>query len=586
MRGPHRAQVPLARRGVPGVRHTRAESDVGRGVGCSSEPVDTGPHGDDPAADRMAADVGTARRRHGDRAPVEHRQHRVVTVREEVDRAGDVGPADLALPGRAQPGRVPGATGAVRGPTPVVERRRGREAGRPLGVEEVVIGAHHQHRAVEGQVAGRVGGDVAAVVGEVLALQVAHVAVAVGQQRDRRRRRRCLETEVRGADQDLTGDVVALVERQVERGTVDAFAAAAVPDQDHVRQVGGMGPAVGEPDPGSQVVADQGSPSGGSAVRVLEVERVDGVGRDRHGDVALAGEQALHVVVAEVARDRCLPRGTGPDRGRHGGARLRGVCRVRRVARLVPAVQEQHQGRGVRRVDRRHDVADHLGQLPDAGQLDRREPVVRRRGRVGAGLAGIGEQRADGRRAVRRRPVGAGPDLAPASVEHRGAEHDVVRRRVGRRRGRDDHGDRAPIGSDGCGDRRALVADPDGGVRGGDHRRRVPGQAVRVRTHRGDRPPPHLSVMGRLRHRQRRAGASRRRRRRERRRRGSCRPGRGRPNRPRARQYAGQVLASTSPMKSSGFPRCGAPYSAWDPTPSAGRGGGLRPRATCGSAGR
>src|SRR4029078_4865688 len=107
------------------------------------------------------------------------------------------------LLGRAETGRVPRAAGAVRGTTPVVERRGDRVAGRPLAVEEVVIRAHDEHRAVEGEVGARVGGDVAAVVGEVLTLEIAHVAVAVRQEGDRRRGRSGLEGEVRRTDQDL-----------------------------------------------------------------------------------------------------------------------------------------------------------------------------------------------------------------------------------------------------------------------------------------------------------------------------------------------------------------------------------------------
>ena len=130
----------------------------------------------------------------------------VVTVCEEVDRAGDVGPADLALLASTEPGRGLGPAGCLLRTRPVVERGCDREPWGPLGVEEVVVGPHDQHRAVERKVVGGVGGDVAAVVGEVLTLQVAHVAVAVGQDRDRRHRRRGLEPEVRGADQHLTGD--------------------------------------------------------------------------------------------------------------------------------------------------------------------------------------------------------------------------------------------------------------------------------------------------------------------------------------------------------------------------------------------
>ena len=189
---------------VGGVGHAVAQPYGGRGVGARGA-VEAGPDGHDAAADRVAADVGVAGRRHGDRAAVEHRQHRVVAVGEQVDGAGDVGPADLALLRGAEPGRARRCRMCGLGSAPVVERRRSREAGRPLGVEEVVVGAHHQHRAVEGQVVGRVGRDVAAVVGEVLPLQVAHVTVAVRQDRDRRRRRRGLEPEVRGADQHLTG---------------------------------------------------------------------------------------------------------------------------------------------------------------------------------------------------------------------------------------------------------------------------------------------------------------------------------------------------------------------------------------------
>ena len=157
-------------------------------------------------------------------------------------------------------------------------------------------------------------------------------------------------------------------------------------------------------------------------------------------------------------------------------------------------VQEQHQGRRVARVDGCHDVADHLGELLDVRELHRCELVVVRGDRVGPGVAGIVDQRT-GRRCSVGRPVGAaGRGGASPAVEDLRAEHDVVRRRVGRCRGRDDHRDGAGVGAHVRRDQRPVVADLDRCVGRRDGRRGVPGQPVAVSPGRRDRPLPELAA--------------------------------------------------------------------------------------------
>ena len=100
---------------------------------------------------------------------------------EDGRRGSDVRRPDLALRSRREPGR-PGAVAAdpVGVVAPVVEGRGDGDARRPLGVEEVVVGAEDQDGAAE----HRVVAGVARGVDVGLALQVGDVAVAVGQQHD------------------------------------------------------------------------------------------------------------------------------------------------------------------------------------------------------------------------------------------------------------------------------------------------------------------------------------------------------------------------------------------------------------------
>ncbi len=93
--------------------------------------------------------------------------------------AADVGGADRALLGGGE--SIAGRSAVrVAGPAaheaPVVERAGGPAAGRPDGVEVVVVGTHDERRELRRRVAGHV---VEGIVEEVDALEVAHVTVAV-----------------------------------------------------------------------------------------------------------------------------------------------------------------------------------------------------------------------------------------------------------------------------------------------------------------------------------------------------------------------------------------------------------------------
>ncbi len=186
------------------------------------------------ATDRVAEDLRVAGRVDPRPGAVEERQHVLLGVGEQVDRAGDVRRTDRLLLLRGQPVGVVRAAVAGRLAAPVVPGRRLGEARGPLGVEVVVVGAHHQDRALQRRVAGD---QVAGGVGELLALQVGDVAVAVRQQRDGRDVRRGLHAEVRRRDEHLPGDPVRRRQRDLDRGAVDTLAAAAVTDQDDLVQV-------------------------------------------------------------------------------------------------------------------------------------------------------------------------------------------------------------------------------------------------------------------------------------------------------------------------------------------------------------
>ncbi len=233
-------------------------------------------------------------------------------------------------------------------------------------------------------------------------------------------------------------------------------------------------------------------------------------------------------------------------------------------------------------------MTDHLRQPPDARQPDRREGVVRRGDRVGAGLTGVAEQRPRRRRPVRRTP-GAGTPVAVVPVggpvEGSGPENDVVRRRVGRRRGRDDHRHGARVRRHGRRGHRPATPDLHRGVGDRDPGRGVPGQPVGARSEPAHRPPPDLPALvptgGTGAVRATGAGSSAR-----------TGPGVGGTGTDQAEDdRAGQESDGPPSSDAHDFPRdeclpCRAPYSA-APAPSAVRVRRLvRRRAACGSAGR
>ncbi len=337
--------------------------------------------------DGVAAHIGVVGARQAHSAPVEQRQHGVVVVGHQANGSGDVRLADRALLGFAQPGGGVLAARGVRIAVPVVMGGCHRAAGGPLGVEVVVVGSHHEQRAVQGGVVGLLAPR---DIGVRLALQVAHVAVAVRQQRDRRGVRRGLPAEVGGADEDLPGDPVG--RRQPGHGARSggSLTATAVADQDDVSEIGGdRGPdraRVGRVCPRREVAPHQAGPGGRASVEETPVLCVDAVRRDRHSHITLAGEELLDVVITEIAGHRARVRGTRP----FGVAVTDGV-RVA-VARVVPAVQEEDDRGVLSGIRGAHDVTEHLDLGRHAGQLDSGQPVRAGRHRMRARSPGIGGQ--------------------------------------------------------------------------------------------------------------------------------------------------------------------------------------------------
>ena len=146
-----------------------------------------------------------------------------------VSRVGEVrGPHTGSV--RSHQSSVLGACGDARG---------------PLGVEEVVVGAHQQDAAAQRRV---VGGQQRGRVDVPLALEVADVAVAVAEEHLGRQVRRGLPAEVRGSEQHLPEQAVRRVRRRVDRRLVDALAAAAVADQHDAVEVEPPAPLRGRRD--------------------------------------------------------------------------------------------------------------------------------------------------------------------------------------------------------------------------------------------------------------------------------------------------------------------------------------------------
>ncbi len=141
----------------------------------------------------------------------------------------DVGGADglLLAGGEAVAGL--GVTGAAAAQElGVVDRRGDGGARRPFGVEEVVVGAEDHHGRAQRSVAV---GEVAAGVDGGLALEVADVAVAVGQQDGAGDAGCGLAAEGGGGDVGEADDAPAGPAAGVDGGAFGAFAAAAVPDE-------------------------------------------------------------------------------------------------------------------------------------------------------------------------------------------------------------------------------------------------------------------------------------------------------------------------------------------------------------------
>jgi hypothetical protein len=172
----------------------------------------------------------------------------------------------------------------------------------------------------------------------------------------------------------------------VHRRPADALAAAGVSHQEHLGQLrgrglpdhrrGGRATGAGPVRPAGQVCADQRRPGLGAAVLVQVVLAVDAVGRDRHGDVTLRGQQLLGLQVSAVAGDRLGRRRTGPVVG--------DLLRVGALeAGEVPPVQEQGQRAAAGRA---------LGGDHDGTHLDRRRVARdRQAGQVVlAGQGGVG----------------------------------------------------------------------------------------------------------------------------------------------------------------------------------------------------
>ena len=383
---------------------------------------------------------------------------RGVVAEEGVDAGGHERAGGPALLRGGQPGGRGLAAHRVGAVEPVVEARGRGDPGRPLGVEEVVVGAPEQDAAAQRRVVvglglGRV--DVA------LSLEVAHVAVAVGKQHLGRQVRRGLPAEVRRCEEDLAGQVVRRVaDVAVDGGLVDALAAAAVPDEDDPARVEAAAPApvagVGRPARQQvEVVLDQDAPGPGPAVERSAVLGVDRVRRDADRRVALAGQHPLEVLVAEVARHRLRPARAGPPAGVAGA-----------VAVVVPAVEEEHE-RGVGHADRQHRVAEHL---------HRRAELPPRQ--VGGGVV-------EGPNGVRPHPAGVGRRCGAAL----GPGRD---RRPGERPGRHVEPPQAqphlhPAGAhpaesrDGQGQRAAVAAEPRVAEQ--------PGAEAELRAPVGDRQP-------------------------------------------------------------------------------------------------
>ena len=164
-----------------------------------AQPGRRRPRPGDPRARRGDGERCTTRtdgvrqhpRRPGGRRPdgrtVEQRPHPVVAADEQPRRRRDVGRAHACCccggqPSVPRPRRTPGP----RGRPEVVPGRRLRLARRPLGVEVVVVGADHVHRAVQGAAAA----DAARGVDVLLALEVGDVAVAARQDGQRTARPR------------------------------------------------------------------------------------------------------------------------------------------------------------------------------------------------------------------------------------------------------------------------------------------------------------------------------------------------------------------------------------------------------------
>ncbi|CAM5531247.1 hypothetical protein STANM309S_00845 [Streptomyces tanashiensis] len=360
-------------------------------------------------ADGVGEDPSGSGRGRAAAGAVEQRPDRVVAPDEQPGGRRDVGGAGRLLLGGRQPGRRAGGADRV-GPVvggEVVDGRGLRLPGCPLAVEEVVVGADHVGRAVQ----GRAPADATGAVDVDLALEVGHVAVAARQDRRGGNVGGRVLAEHRGPDQDVAADLpphgtpVAVLGggrrvQAVGRGPVDALSSPGVADEEDPREVGGRGlpygrrgggPVRGPVRPAGEVQPDQGGAGLGAAVLGLPVLAVDAVRGDGQRHVPLGGQQTLGAEVSLLAGYRPGARGARPGEP--------DVLRSRGVAGVVAAVQEEGHRPLPGRSGRADDRGAHLDGLREAGQAYGVQGVLAADGPVAARHPGV--DRVRGKRGLR-----------------------------------------------------------------------------------------------------------------------------------------------------------------------------------------
>ena len=348
--------------------HRRAErpGDHRRaGAGCVQQSL--------VAADRVYERIRTADGARLDPGAVKERQRAGVVGNGEVHERRRVCEAHSLLLGRRQALLVSLAALRISGIEPVVPGGRFREARRPFGVVEIVVGPHRHHGGPQ----CRISGEVTADVDVLLALEIGYVAVAERQQDGGVDSGRNLPAKGSGPDQHEALNLPGIIGPAVDRRALNPFPAAAVADQHDLAHFHAA-PEASAPRvaanggpfrPLRKVMAHELRAGRGPAVDEESILSVDAIRRDRDDQVALGCEDIGDVAIARVARYGAPSVGARPVAG---GFAVRAAA----IAGAVATVEKEHERHGRIASDRRGDFGIDLDRRRIVGNLKAGELIA------------------------------------------------------------------------------------------------------------------------------------------------------------------------------------------------------------------